>query len=555
MTRTLPPNPSLEQLKKQAKDLRKRHQSASTEAAEWIQVYLPRLSAASVDEILQGDFSLQEAQHVIACEYGCKHWQMLCSVVAADLNMLAGLSDAHIQDVLRQIDQQDCTRAFNGAGSIVSWRLMSNMSQHVRTIITEEIEVNPGLPEAERIAARHKVLCKALEMAAAGQIEWAGGVDLAVFAADVALFEKAIERVDFDLLAGLDDRDTQTLLRMVDQKDLVTALKGAAEPVCDRFLRNMSARVRGFIGSEIELSQAEPDDSKSVRRRILVQAGGLAARGLLQWPKGNASMPEAQGAQGAQYEVPEDVTELIARPLDQLTANDMADLWLGIAHQARKQGILSLQPIEQQAVDPFLREALQLVVDGTEPDLLRDMLQTRLVRAILPQQETRCRMIIEAMMAIQAGDNPGVIRQKVGAFYLASSDAMQDNDRSVGPTTDELAAQLRQRPVGKMNFDQVADLMTDLGLLARNERIVGFKGLPAALEDKRDMSSEVLRRGLEILLAGAEPNEVMNALESMVVTRLGGLEKAHRMIIEGVAGTQAGRQPEDIVEAVRQVAV
>ena len=50
-------------------------------------------------------------------------------------------------------------------------------------------------------------------------------------------------------------------------------------------------------------------------------------------------MPEAQGAQ---YEVPEDVTELIARPRQQLTANAMADLWLGTAHQARKQGILSL---------------------------------------------------------------------------------------------------------------------------------------------------------------------------------------------------------------------
>ena len=118
----------------------------------------------------------------------------------------------------------------------------------------------------------------------------------------------------------------------------------------------------------------------------------------------------------------------------------MADLWLGIANQARKEGILSLQPIEQQAVDPFLREALQLVVDGTEPDLLRDMLQTRLGRAILPQQETRCWMIIEAMMAIQAGDNSGVIRHKMATFYLASSDAMQDNDRSVEQTTDELAA-------------------------------------------------------------------------------------------------------------------
>ena len=539
MTRTLPPNPSLEQFEKQAKDLRKGHQSVSTEAAERIKVYLPRLSAASVDEILQGDFSLQEAQHVIACEYGCKHWQMLCNVVAADLNVLAGLRDTHIQELLRQIDQEDCTRAFNGAGSIVRWRLMSNMSQRVRTIITEEIEAKPNLPAEERVPARHKILAKALEMAAAGQIEWVGGVDITAFAADVALFEEAIERVDFDLLAGLDDRGAQTLLRMVDQ-------------VRERFLRNMSARVRGFIESEIELSQADSNYSKSVRRRILIQTGGLADRGLLQWPTGNASMPEAQGAQ---YAVSEDVTELIARSLDQLTANDMADLWLGIANQARKEGILSLQPIEQQAVDPFLREALQLVVDGKEPDLLRDMLQARLVRAILPQQETRCWMIIEAMMAIQSGDNPGVIRHKMATFYLASSDAMQDNDRSVEPTTDELAAQLQQTPVGKMNFDQVADLLTDLGLLARNEHIAGFKGLPAALEDKRDMSSEVLRRGLELLLAGAEPNEVMNVLESMVATRLGGLEKAHRMIIEGVAGTQAGRQPEDIVEAVRQVAV
>ncbi len=56
----------------------------------------------------------------------------------------------------------------------------------------------------------------------------------------------------------------------------------------------------------------------------------------------------------------------------------------------------------------------------------------------------------------------------------------------------------RQMPVDKMNFDQVDDLMRNLGLLTRNERIVGFKGLPAALEDKRHMSSEVLRRGLEM---------------------------------------------------------
>ena len=104
MIRTLPPRPSLEQLKKQAKDLRKGHQSASTEAAERIKANLPKFSAASADEILHGECSLQEAQHGIASEYGCKHWDMLYAVVAAALNVLAGLCDEHIQDVLREMD-------------------------------------------------------------------------------------------------------------------------------------------------------------------------------------------------------------------------------------------------------------------------------------------------------------------------------------------------------------------------------------------------------------------------------------------------------------------
>ncbi|MFL2542490.1 MAG: hypothetical protein ACJ0UT_11065 [Candidatus Latescibacterota bacterium] len=35
----------------------------------------------------------------------------------------------------------------------------------------------------------------------------------------------------------------------------------------------------------------------------------------------------------------------------------------------------------------------------------------------------------------------------------------------------------------EMDFDQVTDLMPDLGLLARTEGIDGFAALPAALED------------------------------------------------------------------------
>ena len=303
MHRALPLHPSLEQLKKQAKDLRKGHQSASAEAAERIKESLPRLSDATVEEILQGHFSLQEAQHVIACEYGCKHWEMLCGVVDADLNVLAGLSDVHIQELLREVDQKDCTRAFNGAGPIVGWRFLGNMSRRVRTFITEEIAFQKDLPEEERLDGRRKILAKALELAAAWQIEWVGD-------ADVVAMDRSIERGDFDLLAGLEDRGAQTLMREVDQKALVAALKGTDAPVRERFLGNMSARVRGFFESEIELSQATADYIDEVRRTILTQAGGLAARAMLQWPSGNGQV--VAPPQGPQYEVPEDLTDLIA---------------------------------------------------------------------------------------------------------------------------------------------------------------------------------------------------------------------------------------------------
>ena len=57
-----------------------------------------------------------------------------------------------------------------------------------------------------------------------------------------------------------------------------------------------------------------------------------------------------------------------------------------------------------------------------------------------------------------------------------------------------------------------------------------------------------------MMLAGTEPEQIMKTFGTEVQTRLDGLEKAHRMVIEGAMGTQAGKQPEEIAETVRQVA-
>lgn len=42
---------------------------------------------------------------------------------------------------------------------------------------------------------------------------------------------------------------------------------------------------------------------------------------------------------------------------------------------SRKQGLLALEPVLDQLPDPFLRKGLQMVVDGVEPDTMRQMLE------------------------------------------------------------------------------------------------------------------------------------------------------------------------------------
>ena len=133
MSRSLPTNPSLEQLKKQAEDLRNAHRSVNTEAAERIKAHLPRLSEPSIEEILQAEFSLQEAQYVIAREYGCQHWQMLRAVVAKEIESVTGLDDRSTQTFMRELDQAALVVALKGAADAVMAKFLSNMSERVRT--------------------------------------------------------------------------------------------------------------------------------------------------------------------------------------------------------------------------------------------------------------------------------------------------------------------------------------------------------------------------------------------------------------------------------------
>ena len=78
----LPPSPSLEHLKKQAKDLLRAHRSGDLQAYERLQKYLSRFARQSDQDISAGSISLHDAQHVIAASYGFENWSALREAVA-----------------------------------------------------------------------------------------------------------------------------------------------------------------------------------------------------------------------------------------------------------------------------------------------------------------------------------------------------------------------------------------------------------------------------------------------------------------------------------------
>lgn len=77
----LPPEPSLEHLKKQAKHLFQDYEAGKSEAISRFIEYLPRLSRVTEEEARGVHCTLQDAQLVVAREYGFASWPKLVAAV------------------------------------------------------------------------------------------------------------------------------------------------------------------------------------------------------------------------------------------------------------------------------------------------------------------------------------------------------------------------------------------------------------------------------------------------------------------------------------------
>ena len=93
----------------------------------------------------------------------------------------------------------------------------------------------------------------------------------------------------FDDIQRLSDREVQIVLREVEQRDLVIALKAAGEEVKEKLLSNMSERVRSFVEDEIEFSgPMRLSEVEVVQLRIVQKIRQLEDQGQIQIIRGSA---------------------------------------------------------------------------------------------------------------------------------------------------------------------------------------------------------------------------------------------------------------------------
>jgi len=91
----------------------------------------------------------------------------------------------------------------------------------------------------------------------------------------------------FEDIQRLTDREIQVILREVEQKDLVVALKAASDEVREKLLSNMSERVRGFVEEEMEFTgPMRLSEVEEVQLRIVQKVRQLEDQGQVQIVRG-----------------------------------------------------------------------------------------------------------------------------------------------------------------------------------------------------------------------------------------------------------------------------
>ncbi len=186
-----------------------------------------------------------------------------------------------------------------------------------------------------------------------------------------------------------------------------------------------------------------------------------------------------------------------------LNTSEMIKNIIELSNVARKEGLLSLEEATAELEEPFLKKGILLVVDGTDPDLVRGILETELISI-----EDRHKKVIGFWDMVAAmGPAWGMIGTLLGLVAMLND---MNDPSSIGPS---MAVALITTLYGSLLANWVATP------IANKLRVINA----AEMQLK-----EVMIEGLLSIQAGENPRVIEEKLKSFLAPkdREGGQDEA-----------------------------
>jgi chemotaxis protein MotA len=214
---------------------------------------------------------------------------------------------------------------------------------------------------------------------------------------------------------------------------------------------------------------------------LMIVAGGTISATLIQFPLGRVF--------GVISVVRNAFTEKNINP------NQAIEDLVGFAEKARREGILSLENSLEEVSDDFLKSGIRLAVDGVEPELIKEILNTEL--AFIEDRHKIGQNIFQAMGSFSPAF--GMIGTLIGLVLMLQT---MEDPSSIGPAM------------------AVALLTTLYGAVAANVVFLPIAGKLKNRTAEEILVKEITIEGIMSIQSGDNPRIVRQKLQAFLPPKL-----------------------------------
>lgn len=179
----------------------------------------------------------------------------------------------------------------------------------------------------------------------------------------------------------------------------------------------------------------------------------------------------------------------------EVNTNELLAQLMEFANKARKEGILSLQGAIDSIEDEFLVKALQMAVDGQEPDDLKAMLNTEI--DYIAQRHSLGVSIFESLGAISPA--MGMVGTLIGLVQMLQN---MSDPASIGPAM------------------AVALLTTFYGAVLANIIFIPIAGKLKTRSKTEILQKTIIVEGMGSILSGENPRVMEQKLHAFIAPKL-----------------------------------